>query len=100
MITREKYHQYDESVDYESALDYNIPDMKEKLCYAIELLKDKDYSSDQKRLLAYSSIILDNEYHDKRIYDIISKIFFDFNLPFNHDSLLLHELRHVVTSLN
>lgn len=95
MITREKYHHYDES-----ALDYNIPDMKEKLCYAIELLKDKDYSSDQKRLLAYSSIILDNEYHDKRIYDIISKIFFDFNLPFNHDSLLLHELRHVVTSLN
>ena len=41
MITREKYHHYDESVDYESALDYNIPDMKEKLCYAIELLKDK-----------------------------------------------------------
>ena len=110
--------------------------MKEKLCYAIELLKDKDYSSDQKRLLAYSSIILDNEYHDKRIYDIISKILFDFNLPFNDDSLgqtiynynllfdnpkltikkinictqyrnliriqstLLHELRHVVTSLN
>ena len=110
--------------------------MKEKLCYAIELLKDKDYSSDQKRLLAYSSIILDNEYHDKKIYDIISKIFFDFNLPFNDDSLgqtiynynllsdnpkltikkinictqyrnliriqstLLHELRHVVTSLN
>ena len=61
MITREKYHHYDESVDYESTLDYNIPDMKEKLCYAIELLKDKDYSSDQKRLLAYSSIILDNE---------------------------------------
>lgn len=61
--------------------------MKEKLCYAIELLKDKDYSSDQKRLLAYSSIILDNEYHDKRIYDIISKILFDFNLPFNDDSL-------------
>lgn len=48
MITREKYHHYDESVDYESALDYNIPDMKEKLCYAIELLKDKDYSSAQK----------------------------------------------------
>ena len=82
MITREKYHHYDES-----ALDYNIPDMKEKLCYAIELLKDKDYSSAQKRLLAYSSIILDNEYHDKRIYDIISKILFDFNLPFNDDSL-------------
>ena len=61
--------------------------MKEKLCYAIELLKDKDYSSDQKGLLAYSSIILDNEYHDKRIYDIISKILFDFNLPFNDDSL-------------
>lgn len=87
MITREKYHHYDESVDYESALDYNIPDMKEKLCYAKELLKDKDYSSDQKRLLAYSSIILDNEYHDKRIYDIISKILFDFNLPFNDDSM-------------
>ena len=87
MITREKYHHYDESVDYESALDYNIPNMKEKLCYIKELLKDKDYSNDQKRLLAYSSIILDNEYHDERIYNIIDKVLFDFSLPFNDDSL-------------
>ena len=43
MITREKYHHYDESVDYESSLDYNIPDMKEKLCYAKELLKNEDF---------------------------------------------------------
>ena len=61
--------------------------MKEKLCYAIELLKGKDYSSNQKRLLAYSSIILDNEYHDKRIYNIISKILFDLKLQFNYYSI-------------